>query len=123
MKHSALGFLICMSLGVVGASAQTQEPPAQPLPLPPQSPPVVRVIPDPNWPNVMDMRIAEWEIGASARGNREAIGLERQKFRRAQRLAKMVNGGRCHDAFRQAVHEGDREMALSIAAVCKGDGS
>ncbi|WP_292082425.1 MULTISPECIES: hypothetical protein [unclassified Brevundimonas] len=119
MRHSALGFLICMSVGVVGASAQTQDPPAQPLPLPPQSPPVVRTIPDPNWRNVMEMRISEWEIGV--RGNREAVRHERQKFRRAQRLARMVNDGRCHDAFKQALLEEDRDMAQRIADVCRGD--
>jgi len=116
MRCSALGFLICMSVGAVGASAQTSNPPVQPMLLPPQSPPVVQRIPDPNWRNVMEMRISEWEIGV--RGNREAARDERQKFRRAQRLARMINGGRCDDAFKQALLEKDRDMAQRVADVC-----
>ncbi|MNT58309.1 hypothetical protein D3C72_1957360 [compost metagenome] len=114
MKKLMLGFVFCMSVGVVGVSAQTQPspPPGQ------QSPPIVHLPRDQTWRNVMDMRIAEEKSGVSAHEERGLGRQERQRLRRAQRLSSMINDGRCRDAYQLALEDGDRDMAQRIATVC-----
>ena len=54
------------------------------------------------------------------RNNAEAVLARRNRegMERAERLAAMVNEGRCGDAFRTALNEGDPIMAQKIRAAC-----
>jgi hypothetical protein len=45
----------------------------------------------------------------------------RTRMERAERLAALVNLGRCHDARDTALAENDQPMADRIVAVCRGE--
>jgi hypothetical protein len=45
----------------------------------------------------------------------------RERMARAERLAALVNLGRCHEAHSVALAESDRAMADRIASVCRGE--
>ena len=117
MKNILVGLLLS---GVTVGSSWAQTGGTMPSEAPPQVPlkpvfgysPVGSAALDRVRLNALALQ--NWPSSIAARERRDRMA-------RAERLAVLVNLGRCHDAHGVALAEGDAAMADRVASVCRGE--
>lgn len=117
MKAVFAGVALCVVIGGPGLAQSNPTPPERPQPVGPIRPQFGYERIDNAAMDRVRLSASELQNWPTSNAQRE----RRERMERAGRLAELVNLGRCHEAHRMAVVEGDQAMANRIASVCRGE--